>query len=145
MSIVARLAAGRAQVREKKEKADDARRWVLLIHQNNQLKDEIRKLNSELSHYRRAAQKNNETVSKLMNPIIADLYKHTFDPDAEYEDSSFDLAVTIHATSPKAYSILAAELCFPSENKIKYRFAKSIAQFPDHVHNTENVDQIVSI
>ena len=57
MSIADRLGAWRAQMREKKEKADDARRRVLLIHENNELKDEIRKLNSELSHYCRAAQK----------------------------------------------------------------------------------------
>jgi len=145
MNIGLRLAAGRFQERENKDKADDARRKNLMGNEVAQLKARIKDLLNKFQELREEKNKHEDIMMKIGHPILKDLYFHSMEPNSEYSEQTFDIAMRIHAASPKAYSILAEELFFPSTNAVQYRFAKSISQFPDLLVNIENVNEIVSL
>ena len=85
-----------------------------------------------------------ETKIQITHEILADLHRHSLEPNEEYLNNTFDFALKIYAVSPKAYSILADELFFPCSKAIQYIFSKSISKFPEDFVNVEHFNGLVS-
>ena len=73
------------------------------------------------------------------------MIQHSLNPDDESIESIINIALRIHSVSAKAYSILVEELNFPSIHIVRYRFEKSISNFPEKLIHLENVNDVVQI